>query len=116
MRVKLPDTAMRLHLPVDLEILREMADGRRQTAKNLSAILERDNNYVNNRVVQLEGNGLLEKIGPAENSGLYEITAEGHRALRFQEMYDHGIGFEFGQFVKGELTREEFEARISDNY
>ncbi|UWG47031.1 Transcriptional regulator, MarR family [Halanaeroarchaeum sp. HSR-CO] len=106
---------MRLNLPVDLQILREMADGRRQTAKNLSAILDRDNNYVNNRVVQLEGDGLLERVGPAENSGLYEITEVGHRALRYQDKYEHGIGFEFGQFVKGELSLEEFESRVGDD-
>jgi len=103
---------MRFKHPVEIEILREIADDRRQTSKNLAEIIGEDRNYVNNRVGALSGSGVLERVGPADNSGIYEITDMGHRALRFQDKYAHEHAFEFGQFVKGELSREEFEDRI----
>ena len=70
---------MRLIDPTDFEILDALSNGKRNTAANLSYILDKDRSYVNTRLPILADYGLLERVGPSPNSGLYEITSKGQR-------------------------------------
>jgi DNA-binding PadR family transcriptional regulator len=50
-------------------------------AANLAIELDKDRAYVNTRLPQLEAYGLLERVGPAPKSGLYEITPKGKEVV-----------------------------------
>jgi len=72
---------VRLVDPTDFQILEALSDGRRNIAANIAIELDKDRAYVNTRLPELEDYGLIERIGPAQNSGLYEITDEGRETL-----------------------------------
>lgn len=72
---------MRLATPTDFEILDALTDGKRNTAANLAEMLGKNRSYINTRLPMLEDYGLLERVGPAPNSGLYEITEKGQRLI-----------------------------------
>jgi len=61
---------MRLVTPTDFDILEALDDGYRNNAVNLAEILGRDRQYINTRLPALLDYGLVERIGPADNSGL----------------------------------------------
>lgn len=84
---------MRLKLPTDRMILEGLTDGR-NVAVNIAAEIDRHRNYVNQRLPELEDHGLVEKIGPAENTGLYELTAKGWVTLTLIDDYEPGDEFE----------------------
>lgn len=85
---------MRLTTPTDFEILAVLADGERNNAVNIAAEIDKERSYVNTRLPELADYELIEKVGPAANSGLYAITDRGQAALRLRESYDHAIDFE----------------------
>ena len=68
---------MRLAEPTDFQILEALSDGRRNTAANLSYVLDKDRSYINTRLPILADYELVRRVGPAPNSGLYEITERG---------------------------------------
>jgi DNA-binding IclR family transcriptional regulator len=72
---------MRLVDPTDFEVLEFLAEHGRNNAMNISTGLDRNRSYINTRLRELATLGLVERVGPAENSGLYEITARGRAAL-----------------------------------
>ena len=78
---------MKLAVPTDFEILEALSDGKRNTAANLSYILDKDRSYINTRLPVLADYGLVDRIGPAPNSGLYEITEKGHVVIEHQDKY-----------------------------
>jgi len=65
----------------DFQILEALSDGRRNVAANIAIELDKDRAYLNTRLPELEDYGLIKRIGPAENSGLYEITEVGQETL-----------------------------------
>lgn len=77
----------RLVNPTDFQILESLADGRRNTAANLAAAIDKDRNYLNTRLPVLADEGLIERVGPAEHSGLYQITPRGVAAAQNQAVY-----------------------------
>ncbi|MFB6093834.1 MAG: ArsR family transcriptional regulator [Halanaeroarchaeum sp.] len=79
---------MKLARPTDVEILEALADGRRNTAANLAYHLDKDRSYINTRLPILADYGLLERVGPAPNSGLYEITERGELVVEHQDRID----------------------------
>lgn len=88
---------MHLVEPTDFQILEVMSvdGGKRNTAANVSHLLDKDRAYVNTRFPALADYGLVEKIGPAPNSGLYEITEKGDLLVEHQQKYRNGeIDFE----------------------
>ncbi|MFB6146271.1 MAG: winged helix-turn-helix domain-containing protein [Halobacteriaceae archaeon] len=86
---------MRLVDPTDFEILQFLAERGRNNAVNLSAALDLDRAYVNTRLRVLAENGLARRVGPAPNSGLYEITKKGERALAHRDRHgDAKVDFE----------------------
>lgn len=74
---------MRLTQPTDYEILEALDKHGRNTATNLSVLIDRDRQYINVELSKLRGTDLIVQIGPAENSGLYEITAEGQKIVKY---------------------------------
>lgn len=78
---------MKLVQPTDFEILAVLDDHGRNNALNISVILDKNRQYLNTRLPQLADYGLVERIGPAKNSGLYEITERGRIALDLRESY-----------------------------
>jgi len=67
--------------PTDFEILAFLADHGRNNAVNIAAGLDRNRAYMNTRLRVLATEGYVQHVGPAEHSGLYEITVEGEQAL-----------------------------------
>lgn len=84
---------MRLVQPTDFAILAELADGKRNNAANVAMVLEKDRAYINTRLPELADYDLLEKVGPAPNSGLYVITERGQVALSLRDRYDETDDF-----------------------
>ncbi len=84
--------------PVDFSLLDELTEGR-NVAGNLHQLLDVSRQYVNERMGLLHDYGLIERVGPNESVGLYEITESGHAALELREYY-------------GEI--EDFDAAIED--
>lgn len=85
---------MRLASPTDFEILEALSDGRRNNAVNLSHLIDKNRSYINTRLPLLTDYGLLRRVGPAPNSGLYEITDRGQAALALRDRYDEVEDFE----------------------
>lgn len=67
--------------PTDYRILAYLAGGERNNAVNIAVALDLNRPYVNTRLRTLSAEGYLRRVGPAEQSGLYEITDEGVRAI-----------------------------------
>jgi len=93
---------MKLASPTDFNILEALSDGKRNTAANLAIEIDRDRAYINTRLPILADYGLIDRIGPAENSGLYEITERGLAALAHREAYEED-DVDFDSLVQREL-------------
>lgn len=85
---------MKLRQPTDFLILEALEDKGRNVATNLAAHTGKSRKNINTRLPVLEDYGLVRKIGPAERSGLYEITSTGKTALIYQDQYDEVDDFE----------------------
>ncbi|MFP8952631.1 winged helix-turn-helix domain-containing protein [Natrialbaceae archaeon A-arb3/5] len=85
---------MKLRQPTDFLILEALEDKGRNVATNLAAHTGKSRKNINTRLPVLEDYGLVEKIGPAERSGLYEITSTGKAALVYRDQYDEADDFE----------------------
>lgn len=79
---------------VDWAILDTLSDGKRNVAVNIALEKDTSPGYVNNRMAILLDYRLVDKVGPSENSGLYEITDRGRAALELRDEYDRGVEFE----------------------
>jgi len=90
---------MKLIQPTDFDILRALNKHGRNVAPNLAIQLDQDRDYLNTRMPYLLDYGLVEKIGPAKKSGLYEITARGQAALGCRNQYDELTSEDFGDLV-----------------
>lgn len=87
---------MRLVNPTDYEILEALNETGRNTATNLSILLDRDRSYINTELSKLGATELITQIGPAENSGLYEITVEGEQVVKHWQKHG-GINGDYRQ-------------------
>ncbi|ELY49609.1 winged helix-turn-helix domain-containing protein [Natronorubrum sulfidifaciens] len=85
---------MKLRQPTDFLVLEELEDKGRNVATNLAAHTGKSRKNINTRLPVLEDYGLVRKIGPAERSGLYEITSMGKAALVYRDQYDDVDDFE----------------------
>ena len=77
---------MRLSAPTEFDILKKLEDGR-NVPGNLAVELDKSRGYVRSQLPKLADYGLVEKIGPLENSGLYELTEKGRLAYQNRERY-----------------------------
>ena len=86
---------MKLAAPTDFDLLEALSDGKRNNAANLAIELGRNRSYINTRLPVLADYGLVDRIGPAERSGLYEITEKGLTVLEHRGEYgDDDVDFE----------------------
>lgn len=92
---------VRLVRPTDFLILSALKEHGRNVAPNLAEHTGKTRDNINNRLPQLEDYGLVRKIGPAEASGLYELTERGRVALENRERYEEVD--DFGQLIEQEL-------------
>ena len=88
MRVNSEGNSLRLVRPTDFDILEAFNAHGRNVAPNISAHIDRDKGYINTRLPQLADYGLIRRIGPADNSGLYEITERGRATLELRDEYE----------------------------
>ncbi|ELZ81737.1 hypothetical protein C453_17014 [Haloferax elongans ATCC BAA-1513] len=86
---------MKLVEPTDFAILEYLASHGRNNAVNIGVALGQKRAYMNTRLRVLDDFGCVRRVGPAENSGLYEITAKGHAALDNRDrQHDPDVDFE----------------------
>lgn len=86
---------MKLAAPTDFDILESLSDGKRNNAVNIAHELDRNRAYINTRLPILADYDLVERVGPAPNSGLYEITAKGQAVLKNRSQYrEEGVDFD----------------------
>lgn len=86
--------------PVDFSLLQELSKGR-NVGGNLHIMLDVSRQYVNERLGVLADYGLVTRIGPNENVGLYEITQKGEVVLKSKDKYDSVEDFD--TFVEDQL-------------
>jgi len=79
---------VKLRQPTDFLILEALEEKGRNVATNLAEHTGKSRKNINTRLPVLEDYGLVRKIGPAERSGLYEITSTGKAAIVYREQYD----------------------------
>ncbi|MFT4889637.1 MAG: DNA-binding IclR family transcriptional regulator [Halobacteriales archaeon] len=85
---------VKLRRPTDFLILEALEEHGRNVATNLAHHIDKSRKNINTRLPVLEDHGLVRKIGPAERSGLYEITRRGRLALMYRDQYDSVDDFE----------------------
>jgi predicted transcriptional regulator len=85
----------------DFMILGHLRDGRNIPA-NIALELDRARNYINQRMPYLLDYGLVEKIGPYEDSGLYELTERGRLAYEHRDKY-HDDDVDFDDYLDDQL-------------
>ena len=84
----------------DFKILDVLVSGKRNVAANVALEIDADRGYINNRFSYLLSEGLVERVGPKEQSGLYEITAKGQTAVQHREKYLNDEVTDFEAFVE----------------
>lgn len=92
---------MKLRRPTDFLILEALSEHGRNVATNLAHHTGKSRKNVNTRMPVLEDYGLVRKIGPADHSGLYEITDRGRVALSLRDQYDEVESF--GELVDARM-------------
>ena len=97
---------MKLAVPTDFDILGALSDGKRNNAVNLAHVLDKNRAYINTRLPILADYSLVERVGPAPNSGLYEITEKGSVVLSHRDQYRKD-GVDFDELVAEELPDDE---------
>ena len=98
-------TKMRLVTPTDFEILSALSDGKRNNAVNIAVTLDKNRAYINTRLPILLDYGLVDRVGPADNSGLYVITEKGRAALTHRDAY-HDDERDFEALITDESAAE----------
>ena len=88
------DRDVKLQRPTDFLILECLHKGGRNVAVNISEEIGKSRSHVNVRLPQLLDYDLVRKVGPAENSGLYEITDYGRLAVEYRDRYEEVDDFE----------------------
>lgn len=90
---------MKLTRPTDFEILGAFDKHGRNVAANIAIHLGRDRPYINTRIPHLHDHELLAHVGPAERSGLYEITDRGRVVLTYRDEYEDAGSDGFDELV-----------------
>lgn len=85
---------MKLRRPTDFLILEALQLYGRNVAPNLAELIDKSRKNINTRLPVLDDYGLVDKVGPSGNSGLYEITEKGVAVLELRESYDTADDFD----------------------
>lgn len=96
---------MRLADPGDFKILEYLQDGR-NVAGNIHLDIDVTRGYVNSELPKLADYGLVRKIGPNPNSGLYELTEKGELAIEYRHVY-HQEDIDFNEFLEKKLEERQ---------
>jgi len=88
------DQIVKLRRPTDFLILEALEENGRNVATNLAHHTDKSRKNINTRLPVLDDYKLVRKIGPAEHSGLYEITRKGRVALMYRDQYGEVDDFE----------------------
>lgn len=83
----------------DFKILAVLANGKRNIAANVALEIDANRSYVNNRFSYLREQGLVERVGPKELSGLYEITPKGQAVVEHRDTYQSDDVDDFTAFI-----------------
>lgn len=79
-----------LTVPTDPEILELLSNGDRQTPANVAAHLDRNPQYMSQRLRMLEERGYICDAPPADRSGMWELTDLGTIAAFHIHTYERG--------------------------
>jgi hypothetical protein len=71
----------------DMELLVALSEYGRNVALNLQHHFDTDRDYLNTRLCQLAKAGVLDRIGPSERAGLYELSRTGDRLVRHRDVH-----------------------------
>lgn len=93
---------MILRRPTDFLVLEALENHGRNVAPNLAHHTGKSRKNINTRLPLLDDYGLVEKVGPSDRSGLYEITPLGRAALRHRDDYGEAASFE--DLIRSELS------------
>lgn len=96
-RMKLTET--------DFLILKQLREGR-NLATNIAVEIDRSRKYVNGRMPYLLDYGLVRKVGPVEDAGLYELTEKGKLAYEHRRHYESD-DVDFDEFLDSKLDSTE---------
>lgn len=99
---------VKLRQPTDFLVLEALHSFGRNVAPNLAEITGKSRKNVNNRLPVMADYGLVRRVGPAETSGLYELTDRGRVAMQLREQYDDAEDFE--ALVERRLESESADA------
>lgn len=95
---------MHLSEPTDFDILEILTEGRNVPA-NIAARLDKSQGYISGQLPKLADHGLVERIGPAERAGLYELTERGEAAAELRHRY--GETDDFAALIDEHLETDE---------
>jgi len=87
--------------PLDFSLLKELLKGR-NVGGNLHMTLDVTRPYVNERLGIMADYGLVNRVGPNDNVGLYEITDKGRITLEHKDLYEEIDDFD--AFIKERLN------------
>ncbi|MFC7139113.1 hypothetical protein ACFQMA_04580 [Halosimplex aquaticum] len=98
--------------PTERRLLNELKDGKRQTPKNLSAVVGDDvtRNYTANALRMLEKKGYTKSPGPADRSGMYTISDLGRIIVDNLEVYTRDFRDEFDTCCRFVLANQPTDA------
>ena len=88
------DQVVKLRRPTDFLILEALQLYGRNVAPNIAEIIGKSRKNINTRLPVLDDYGLVDKVGPSKNSGLYEITKKGVVVLQLRESYESSDDFD----------------------
>lgn len=98
---------MKIVVPTSFQVLRVLDSRARQTAPNLAELLDRETSYMSNQLADLASQGLVRKVGPSDNSSMYEITSRGRMVLEYAQEYTHDRSDEFRREIVEALQQSD---------
>jgi len=88
----------------DFMILETLREGR-NLAANIAVEIDKSRKYINSKMPYLLDYGLVNRVGPAEDTGLYELTLRGEIAVQNRDKY-HDDDVDFEDFLKAAVAEE----------
>lgn len=89
----------------DFMILEVLDNRERNIAANIAHEIDSDRGYLNSRFSTLRNEGLVRRVGPSKQSGLYEITKKGLVAVNHKEEYLNNEVDDFEAFIESKLDK-----------
>jgi len=90
----------------DFKILEALDDGERNIAANIALEIDANRGYINNRFSYLLSRDLVQRVGPKEQSGLYQITAKGKTVVNHKQKCLNDEVDDFESFIEERLSEQ----------